>query len=1100
MAMADITGTPDDDALVGTSGDDNISALAGNDLVNGLEGADTIDGGDGHDILNGQQGNDTVYGGNGDDLIRPGTGDDYADGGAGFDRVSYASVGTDNLASGVTVSLALQGTWQNTGGGGVDFLVGFENLTGTRFDDNLTGDSTNNWLWGGFDPTTGFGGNDVYSAGGGNDLVELSLGSSSADGGSGTDAVTFFGDDVGVASGVTFSLALQGTTQSTSFGNVAATGFENLSGTIFSDSLSGDGGDNVLAGDQGDDTLAGGAGNDTLYGDGRIFVDDHGTGYSGAITTFTDVGTSFGVADGNDTIEGGLGDDYLDGAAGSDTASYAHASGAVEVALDPFGGFADGADGVDTLVNIENAIGSAYDDTLLGDDGNNVLTGGDGHDFLYGYGGDDALHGGNGDDFLRGYEGNDILDGGSGWDRASFYEGTESSTGVTVDLNILGPQDTGHGVDTLIGIEHISGTTADDTLIGDGGNNWIWDGSDGAAGGGTGNDTMSGGAGNDLIETGGGNDVLDGGTGLDTWSFLGGNVEISSAGVTASLVLQGAAQATEQGSVTATGFENLSGSIYDDNLSGDGGDNVIAGDQGNDTLIGGAGSDFLYGDGRIAADTHGLGGSGPITQFSDVTAIDPTLADGNDTLDGGAGDDMLYGGGGVDTASFASWTEAETVGIGTGGNGSASNDAGTENDFLFSIENITGSAYNDFINGNSDANVLTGGDGGDALFGRGGDDTMIGGNGSDFLRGSDGADILDGGAGWDRVSSFVATPTGGIHFDLNIQGVAQDTGQGMDTLIGIEHASGTTLNDTLIGNGGDNWLWDGSDGVAGGSTGDDVLTGNAGNDLIETGGGNDTLSGGTGIDTLSFLGGHVEITSAGVTYSLALQGAAQTTEQGSMITSGFENVSGSLYDDVLAGDGNANILLGDFGNDALSGGSGNDTLYGDGRIWVDTADSAGGSGPIALFGTADDGEGLAAGNDSLNGGNGNDTLYGGRGNDTLTGGAGDDRFVIEAASGADHITDFSNHDTIVFDPGSGVDSFSDLTLTKVGNSTVISWGTGDSLTIDGVKPNQLHASDFTFAAPASPFHALDASATVEVAGHQFPFDLGIPHLILDNLI
>lgn len=205
-----------------------------------------------------------------------------------------------------------------------------------------------------------------------------------------------------------------------------------------------------------------------------------------------------------------------------------------------------------------------------------------------------------------------------------------------------------------------------------------------------------------------------------------------------------------------------------------------------------------------------------------------------------------------------------------------------------------------------------------------------------------------------------------------------------------------------------------------------------------------------------------------------------------MITSGFENVSGSLFDDVITGDGLANILLGDFGNDIINGGAGNDTLYGDGRIWIDGSNSAGGSGAITLFGEADDGTGPAAGNDTLNGGNGNDTLYGGRGNDTMTGGAGDDRFVIQAASGNDHITDFSNHDTIVFDPSSGVDAFSDLTLTKVGSSTLITWGTSDSLTVDGVKPNQLHASDFQFA-PAS------AAATNQVVSQEALQGTGYDH-------
>jgi Ca2+-binding RTX toxin-like protein len=724
----------------------------------------------------------------------------------------------------------------------------------------------------------------------------------------------------------------------------------------------------------------------------------------------------------------------------------------------------------------DGLVGTPDDDTINGFAGNDVeraragndtLNGDDGHDFLVGGDGNDTLNGGTGDDYLRGGEGDDVINGGGGFDRAAFtvqvnnpaIGETGVQTGATVDLNIQGvAQDTGHGMDTLIGIENVSGTTFNDTLIGDANNNWIW--------GEGGNDNLQGGGGNDLVETDTGNSTLDGGTGNDTAAFVGSDSFTS--GVAVSLALQGSVQTVATGSsMNLTNFENLSGSLHDDTLTGDGGDNVLAGNTGNDTLLGGAGNDTLYGDGNIAVDTHGLGYSGQVVTTADVAVSDPTQVDGNDTLDGGAGDDIMNGGGGIDTASFASWTEGVTVGIGTGGNGFATNDLGTENDTLISIENISGSAFNDFINGSNDANTLSGGDGGDALFGRGGDDILLGGNGDDFLRGSDGADILNGGSGFDRVSSFVPSPTSGITFNLNIQGVAQDTGQGMDTLISIENASGTILSDTLIGDNGSNWLWGGSDGIGGLGTGNDTISGNGGDDVIEVGTGNHTLSGGSGIDTLSFLGGHVDITSAGVTYSLALQGAAQATEQGSMITSGFENVSGSLFDDVLTGDSGNNILLGDFGNDILNGGTGNDTLYGDGRLWVDTSGGVGGSGPVALFGEADDDAGEAAGNDTLNGGNGNDTLYGGHGNDSLTGGAGNDIFVIENVSGNDHITDFSNHDAISFSGVTGVDDFSDLTLTKVGNSTVITWGTTDSLTVDGVKPNQLHASDFAFAAAAA---------------------------------
>jgi Ca2+-binding RTX toxin-like protein len=754
----------------------------------------------------------------------------------------------------------------------------------------------------------------------------------------------------------------------------------------------------------------------------------------------------------------------------------------------------DGTPGDDSLVGTSGddiINGLAGNDLLIGRAGNDTLNGDEDHDFLRGGDDNDTLNGGTGDDYLRGGEGNDFIDGGDGFDRAAFtvlvnnpdLGETGVQVGATVDLNIQGvAQDTGHGLDTLVGIEHVSGTVYDDVLTGNGGDNWIW--------GEGGNDILSGGDGNDLVVVDAGNSTLDGGSGADTAGFLG--IDTFPAGVTVSLALQGAAQTVAAGSsMTLSGFENLTGTSHDDVLTGDGADNVLAGDAGDDTLLGGAGADTLYGDGRIAPDTHGTGRSGPIVTQSDVSGLydpaDPAISF-DDTLDGGAGDDIMDGGAGSDTASFASWTEGVTVGLGVGGNGFATNQDGTENDQLLSIENISGSAFNDFINGNNDANILIGGNGGDALFGRGGDDVMLGGAGDDFLRGSDGADTLDGGDGWDRVSSFVAAPTAGITFNLNIQGVAQDTGQGMDTLIGIEHASGTVLGDTLIGNGGSNWLWNGSDGLAGGGSGNDNIDGGGGDDLVEVGSGNHILAGGTGTDALSFLGGRVEITNAGVTYSLALQGAAQATEQGSMTTSGFENVSGSLFDDVLTGDAGANILAGDLGSDNLSGGDGHDTLYGDGRIWIDGSASAGGSGPITTFGQVEDEPGFnegdpdfTSGNDVLNGGKGDDHLHGGRGNDTLTGGLNADRFIIEADSGDDVITDFKSVDTIVFDASSGVDGFADLTLTAApGNSTLISWGTDDSILVQGVKPSQLDASDFEF----GPSAGLLSAAGLEAArGH-----------------
>lgn len=713
-------------------------------------------------------------------------------------------------------------------------------------------------------------------------------------------------------------------------------------------------------------------------------------------------------------------------------------------------------------------VGTPADDTISAFDGNDFanggggndsIDGGNGHDNLRGDEGNDTLLGGGGDDYLRGGAGDDYIDGGAGLDRVAFFTATH---GIAVDLRIVGiAQDTLLGMDTLVGIEHASGTEYDDLIQGNDGDNWLW--------GENGNDTINAFGGNDLVEVGPGTVIADGGAGNDTLSVWANNAAL--AGVTVSLLLQGGAQATGIGSMTLSGFENLSGSSGNDALTGDGNANVLAGDTGNDSLSGGAGNDILYGDGRVIIDTHNTGLSGPIVTYPDVVAAfpdDPALVSGNDVLEGGEGDDTIDGGGGSDTASYASASGIVQVFLSPSG-GSSSGSAG--NDTLVSIENVTGSAFDDVIIGNLNANTLAGGGGHDSLRGQGGNDILIGGTGDDFLNGGLGDDSLTGGAGWDR-ATYSTGAIAGVTVDLNIVGVAQNTGsQGMDTLSEIEHVSGTRFDDVLTGDGGDNWLWGGSDGS--GVTGNDVISAGAGNDLVQIGAGNHTLSGGLGNDSWSFHGNGTDISAAGVTVSLALQGAAQATEQGSMIASGFENLSGSTFDDSLTGDGNANILAGDSGHDTISGGDGADTLYGDGRIYADTH-GIGTSGPITIAGDVSGALGESAGNDTLIGGKGDDTLVGGAGDDLLTGGQGEDSFVFGPGSGNDHVTDFAKKDTISIEGIAGVDDFSDLTIVNVGGSAVISWGTSDSITLDGYKANKLSAADFDFgaSAPAAAFAAM----------------------------
>jgi len=267
---------------------------------------------------------------------------------------------------------------------------------------------------------------------------------------------------------------------------------------------------------------------------------------------------------GSETFRGDAGNDYLDGGAGIDTAVYNTTTTAVRVDLGNTGWQLTGeAYGTDLLINIENvtSFGSGGD-TLIGNSVDNVLTSS---------GGNDTLEGGLGDD---------ILNGGSEEDTARYT----GSAGAVVSLELQGQKQNtgGYGLDTLIGIENLSGGSGNDVLTGNGEAN-----------------RLSGNAGNDALnqKENDGNDVLDGGSGIDVVSFLGGT------GATVNLALT-SAQLTGYGSDVFIGIENLSGSSANDRftgngaanrLSGNSGDDMLSGGIGSDTLTGGAGNDQLYG-------------------------------------------------------------------------------------------------------------------------------------------------------------------------------------------------------------------------------------------------------------------------------------------------------------------------------------------------------------------------------------------------------------------------------------------------------------------------------------------------------------------------
>ena len=472
---------------------------------------------------------------------------------------------------------------------------GDDELIGTDADDTIDGNQGNDRLHGGGgnDTLQGDPGNDSLWGDAGNDLLLGGLGDDILNGGEGSDTSSY--RDVPTSSapdGVVVSL-VAGTATGIG-GTDTLVSIEDIIGTEKNDILTGDSGANEINARSGADHLYGGDGNDTLTTTTNDLLDASGAdtidGGAGDDTissgnapdviyggTGNDLISAFGGTDsidggdGNDSIEagdhddvivGGAGDDTINGGTGTDTALYASAASAVIVNLTL--GTATGGDGADTLKNIENVSGSAFNDTLVGDQYPNTLDGGPG------------------DDTLSGGPGNDVLVGGAGRDKASFASATFA---VVVDL-AAGNSNGGAGSDSLSSFEDILGSAFNDFLTGDSGSNGI----EGGAGG----DTISGGAGDDVITGGLGDDPLDGCTGVDTVRYSG-----ASGGVTVNLLSQSAAGA--EGNDTLLNFENIVGSGFNDGLVGSAGVNVIDGGQGDDNLIGGAGSDTI--DGGASTDT-----------------------------------------------------------------------------------------------------------------------------------------------------------------------------------------------------------------------------------------------------------------------------------------------------------------------------------------------------------------------------------------------------------------------------------------------------------------------------------------------------------------
>ena len=535
-----LTGAEDDfyyhTRLTGSIGDDTLDGKAGWDWLEGGAGADVLIGGSGEDTASYQYSdagvevrldNGTARGGHAE-------GDVFA----GRKTIEYVQRGEKTLVGEVpefeefVISLVLG---QDDAEVKEIEILDIEDLFGSAYDDILVGAHGANWL-------KGYYGDDVLDGREGNDGLFGGDGADTLIGGEGIDYAFYYYSDEGVEVDLQNGVGRGGHAEGDTFPGRQVVEYtdsagetrekevpdvENLYGSRHDDVLIGAASSNRLIGYDGDDEL-----------DGR---------------------------EGHDLLEGRDGADVLRGGEGNDLASYAYSDEAVEVRLHD--GFArgGGAQG-DTfpgrktveyvnsagetreieVPDVEDLIGSAHDDILVGAHGPNRLGG---------YRGDDVLDGREGDDWLDGGPGADLLRGGEGNDTASYFFSRE---GVVVRLHngtARGGEAEGDSFDITVkygdsedvvellfipDIENLHGSTRADILAGDlrdniingdagddvlyggprGGDDLLMGGpGDDRLYGGIGNDTLQGGLGDDLLRGGPDDDSLQGGEGDDTFFF-----------------------------------------------------------------------------------------------------------------------------------------------------------------------------------------------------------------------------------------------------------------------------------------------------------------------------------------------------------------------------------------------------------------------------------------------------------------------------------------------------------------------------------------------------------------------------------------------------
>ena len=944
--------------IIGTQDKDIIIGNEKNNTLKGENSADTISGAAGDDYIDGGSGNDTIEGGLGEDILK---------GGSGNDTLSYINAINTVDNKGVLVKLSSDSDDASKGMAsgidGNDQLWDFENVIGSNYDDTIFGNSLNNTI-------LAEAGNDTLIGGLGNDYL---------DGGAGNDTVDYSSSSAAQSVYLDSNIPGEPTRGEASGGDGNDTLFniENVVGSNYADTIYGNSLSNTLIGGLENDTIFAGAGDDLLRGDSGNDILDDGSGNDTVLGGL-----------GHDTLSGSLGDDSLDGGDGSDYVDYSSLSNSlgdtegIKVDLTINSQQDTKKAGLDTLKDIENIIGSSYNDTIIGTNADNVILAGNGNDTIVT----------NGSSASSGY---DEIDGGSGDRDLITYENSGLTSKITVDLRNSEVQDSGAGKIKIKNIEDVSGAAGadlitgndsdnilkglagNDTLIGNGGNDSLYGGADNdTLYGGDGNDLLEGEAGNDLLIGNAGSDTIRGGEGIDTVDF-----SLETAKLKIILGTDDTAANAYIGNTdidVLSSIENVIGTQFNDEITGNNKANSIDAGSGNDTIDGGIDNeeDILYGN------------------------------SGNDTfiLRADNGIDVINGGADFDTVDYSSLTSSQnlelTLNSASSTNATIKDGVTTYTDSIENIENIKSGAGND---------TLVGSDLNNTLFSQAGNDILVGGKGNDYLDGGTGKDTVD--------YSYV---TSGIGLNINLalntaSDIAIDTEKqiGNDQVFNIENVIGTSFADSIIGNNQDNILTGnaGNDFLEG-KEGNDTLLGGTGDDTLKGGAGDDTFDGGDGIDTVDYS----DVTNENLIIDLNSQGEKTISiNEGKDTFISIEGAIGGQGNDILIGTSGANTLIGGAGSDTILGnGSSSGIDYIDGgindigagdlvsfastnkNIKVDLSFNVGANENVAQ--NTGDGNLIIKNIEDIQGGFGNDILIGNDDKNTILGGTGNDTLVGKGAN------------------------------------------------------------------------------------------------------